>query len=56
MIIDEYECYMYKKKKEEKGIFEYQSELDTIFWNLHEIDMHGKKMVYTLSKIYIYTL
>lgn len=57
MIIGEYECYMYKKKekkKEEKGIFEYQSELDTIFWNLHEIDMHGKKMVYTFSKIYIY--
>lgn len=52
MIIDEYECYMYKKK-EEKGIFEYQSELDTIFWNLHEIDMHGKN-IYMFSKIYIY--
>lgn len=54
MIIDEYECYMYKKK-EEKGIFEYQSELDTIFCNLHEIDMHGKN-IYTFSKIYIYIL
>lgn len=45
--------YVLKKKKEEKEIFEYQSKLDTVFWNLNEIDMHEKEYgIYALQNIY----